>query len=114
VNKKFDTSLEIKQRNLSAQRAFYGVSHILSSKSITRNTKITIYNTLICLVTVPKLETQRKQKTYENVRLAAKGSALVYHSVMTNHEFSIKISMKSNTFAETSAHRYRIVDTEER
>jgi hypothetical protein len=47
VNNKFDTSLEIKRRILSAQRAFYGVSHILLSKSITRNTKFTIYNTLI-------------------------------------------------------------------
>jgi hypothetical protein len=36
-------------------------------------------------------ELQRKQKTEENVRLAAKGSALVYHSVMTNHEFSLEM-----------------------
>jgi Reverse transcriptase (RNA-dependent DNA polymerase) len=46
VNNKFDT--KIKRRILSAQRAFYGVSHILSSQSITQNTKFTMYSTLIC------------------------------------------------------------------
>lgn len=31
---------------------------------------------------------KNEQRTEENVRTAAKGRALVYHSVMTNHEFN--------------------------
>jgi hypothetical protein len=33
----------------------------------------------------------KRQKTEENVRLPAKGSALIYHSVMTNHDFSLEM-----------------------
>jgi hypothetical protein len=47
VNDKFETSLEIKRRLVSAQRAFYSVNHMLSSRKITRSTKFAIYNTVI-------------------------------------------------------------------
>jgi Reverse transcriptase (RNA-dependent DNA polymerase) len=47
VNDKFETSLEIKRRLVSAQRAFYSVNHMLSSRRTTRSTKFAIYNTLM-------------------------------------------------------------------
>lgn len=47
VDERFNTSLEIKRRILAAQRAFYGVKHLLSSKRINRRAKFTIYRTLI-------------------------------------------------------------------
>ena len=47
VNDRMDTSIEVKRRIVAAFRATYGVSQILSSRSITRNTKFKIYKTLI-------------------------------------------------------------------
>jgi hypothetical protein len=47
VNERMDTSIEIKRRIVAALRASYGVSQILSSRNITRNTKFKIYKTLI-------------------------------------------------------------------
>ncbi len=44
---KFNTNLEIKRRIIAAQRAFYGVRHLLSSRRISRKAKFTIYKTLI-------------------------------------------------------------------
>lgn len=47
VDDKFNTNLEIKRRIVSAQRAVYGIGHLLSSKNISRSTKFTLYKTLI-------------------------------------------------------------------
>jgi sorting nexin-29 len=47
ISNNHDTSLEIKRRILAAQRAFFGVKHLLKSKRISRQAKVTMYKTLI-------------------------------------------------------------------
>ena len=47
ISNNFDTSLEIKRRILAAQRAFFSVRHLLTSKKISRMAKLTMYKTLI-------------------------------------------------------------------
>jgi Reverse transcriptase (RNA-dependent DNA polymerase) len=43
----FNTSYEIRQRIVSAQKAFYGIKHLLRSKEVTRKAKFELYKTLI-------------------------------------------------------------------
>ena len=47
INNQHDTAAEIKRRILSATRVFYSLKPQLSSKKLSRRTKITIYKTLI-------------------------------------------------------------------
>ena len=47
VDDKFCTSKEIKRRLITAERAFYGLKHLLRSKSMSRKTKFALYKTLI-------------------------------------------------------------------
>jgi hypothetical protein len=47
IDDKFNTSIEIKRRIVSAQRAFYGIKHLLSAKSVSRKAKFAMYKTLI-------------------------------------------------------------------
>ena len=47
ISNNFDTSLEIKRRILAAQRAYFAVRHLLTSKKISRHAKLVIYSTLI-------------------------------------------------------------------
>jgi hypothetical protein len=47
VDNKFNTSKEIKRRIVTAQRAVFGLNHLLRAKSISRKTKFALYKTLI-------------------------------------------------------------------
>jgi Reverse transcriptase (RNA-dependent DNA polymerase) len=47
ISNKFDTSIEVKRRILAAQRAYFAVRHLLTSKRISRNAKLQMYKTLI-------------------------------------------------------------------
>jgi Reverse transcriptase (RNA-dependent DNA polymerase) len=47
VNDRYDTSIEVRRRITSAQRAFYGIKHLLRSKNISRKAKFAMYKTLI-------------------------------------------------------------------
>jgi hypothetical protein len=47
ISNNFDTSIEIKRRILAAQRAYFGVRHLLTSKRIARHAKLVMYKTLI-------------------------------------------------------------------
>ena len=47
ISNNFDTSLEIKRRILAAQRAYFAVRHLLTSRKISRHAKLTMYKTLI-------------------------------------------------------------------
>lgn len=47
MDNKFCTSKEITRRIITAQRAFYGLKHLLRSKNVTRKTKFAMYITLI-------------------------------------------------------------------
>ena len=43
VDEKASSQLEIKKRIVTAQRAFYSIIHVLSSKSVSRNAKFVMY-----------------------------------------------------------------------
>jgi hypothetical protein len=47
ISNNFDTSIEIKRRILAAQRAFFSIRHLLTSKRISRRAKLEMYKTLI-------------------------------------------------------------------
>lgn len=57
VDENFNTSLEVKRRIVTANRAFYGVKHLLISKNINRHAKFQIYKTLIRPVAIYGAET---------------------------------------------------------
>jgi hypothetical protein len=47
VNDRFETSWEIRRRITNASKTFYGLRSILKSRNVSRNTKFTLYKTLI-------------------------------------------------------------------
>ena len=47
ISNNFDTQVEIKRRILAAQRAYFAIRHLLTSKRIARNAKLVMYKTLI-------------------------------------------------------------------
>ena len=57
VNRDNNTSTEIKRRITFANRCFFGLKRQLSNRAISRNTKLTLYNTLIIPVLLYGAET---------------------------------------------------------
>lgn len=47
ISNNFNTTLEIKRRILAAQRAYFAVRHLLTSKKISRHAKLIMYKSLI-------------------------------------------------------------------
>jgi sorting nexin-29 len=47
ISNNFDTTSEIRRRILAAQRAYFSIKHLLSSRKIARGTKFAMYRTLI-------------------------------------------------------------------
>jgi hypothetical protein len=65
VDDKFITGKEIKRRIVTAQRSVFGLSHLLRAKSITRETKFTLYKTLIRPVAIYGSESWNTTKEEE-------------------------------------------------
>jgi hypothetical protein len=65
VDDKFDNSKEITRRIVTAQRAVYGLKHLLRTKSISRKTKFALYKTLIRPVAIYGAESWNTTKEEE-------------------------------------------------
>jgi hypothetical protein len=65
VDDKFNTGREIKRRIVTAQRAVFGLNHLLRAKSISRKTKFALYKTLIRPVAIYGSESWNTTKEEE-------------------------------------------------
>jgi len=65
VNVNFSTTIEVRRRILAGLRAYFSLKNLLSSKKLTRNTKIRIYKALIRPVVLYGSETWNTTKADE-------------------------------------------------